>query len=138
MRYLLDICVLSELVKPKPEAKVVRWVDEQDEHQLFLSVVTIGELYKGIAKLPAGPRRARLEDWVEDDLTSRFHRRILPVDTAVAATWGVMLGVAEVDGGPLPVIDALIGATAKVHSCTVVTRNEIDLVRTGVEVKNPW
>ena len=138
MRYLLDTCVLSELVKPKPEAKVVKWVDDQDEHHLFLSVVTIGEVHKGIAKLPAGPRRARLEDWVEGELTSRFHRRILPVDTVVAATWGEMLGVAEVGGGPLPVIDALIGATAKVYSCTVVTRNEIDLIRTGVEVINPW
>ncbi|HSN57299.1 MAG TPA: type II toxin-antitoxin system VapC family toxin [Candidatus Sulfomarinibacteraceae bacterium] len=138
MRYLLDTCVLSELVRPKPASNVVRWVGDQDEHRLFLSVVTIGELHKGVAKLPAGTRRARLETWVEVDLAGRFHGRVLPVDGAVAAAWGVMLGEAEAGGVPLPVIDALIGATAKVHGCAVVTRNVADLERTGAHVVNPW
>ena len=138
MRYLLDTCVLSELVKPKPEKNVIEWVDAHDEHQLFLSVVTIGELHKGIAKLPEGERRTRLEKWVEEDLTSRFHQRIFSVDSDVASTWGSMLGEAEAGGTPLPVVDALIGATAKVHECTVVTRNVADLERTGVDVINPW
>jgi len=138
VRYLLDTCVLSELVRPKPSPKVVTWVDHQDEHQLFLSVVTIGELHKGVAKLPAGRRRTRLERWVEEELVRRFHQRILPVDIAVASTWGAMLGEAETLGSPLPVVDALIGATASVFGCTVVTRNVADLVRTNVEVMNPW
>jgi len=138
VRYLLDTCVLSELVKPKPEKNVIEWVDAHDEHQLFLSVVTIGELHKGIAKLPEGERRTRLEKWVEEDLTSRFHQRIFSVDSDVASTWGSMLGEAEAGGTPLPVVDALIGATAKVHECTVVTRNVADLERTGVDVINPW
>jgi len=125
-------------VRPKPNAKVVSWVDDRDEHQLFLSVITIGELHKGIAKLPAGLRRARLEQWVKEDLTARFHQRILPVDTVVASVWGAMLGEAEAGGAPLPVVDALIGATAKVHGCAVVTRNVVDLERTAIEVINPW
>ena len=138
MNYLLDTCVLSELVKPQPEPKVVDWVGDRDEYCLFLSVITIGELHKGIAKLPDGPRRARLESWVAVDLKARFGERILPVDTRVAATWGVILGEAEAQGSPLPVVDALIGATASVHGCVVVTRNVADFERTGVEVENPW
>ena len=138
MRYLLDTCVLSELVRPKPNAKVVSWVDGRDEHQLFLSVITIGELHKGIAKLPPGQHRARLEQWVEEDLAARFHQRILSIDTMVASAWGAMLGEAEAGGAPLPVVDALIGATAKVHGCAVVTRNVVDLERTAIEVINPW
>ena len=138
MRYLLDTCVVSELTKPRPNQAVVRWVNCHDEHGMFLSVLTIGELHKGIAKLPTGPRRERLETWVREDLSSRFHGRILPVDTEVAATWGAMLGVAEVGGGPLPVVDALIGATARVHGCVVVTRNVTDLERTGAKVVSPW
>jgi predicted nucleic acid-binding protein len=138
VNFLLDTCVLSELVKPQPEPKVVGWVGDQDEFCLFLSVITIGELHKGIAKLPCGPRRTGLESWVAEDLTARFDNRILSVDTRVAATWGAMLGEAEAAGNPLPVIDALIGATASVHGCVVVTRNAADFERIGVDVKNPW
>jgi toxin FitB len=138
VNYLLDTCVLSELVKPQPEPKLVEWVDDRDEHRLFLSVITIGELHKGIAKLPDGPRRTSLESWVVEDLTARFDKRILSVDTRVAATWGVMLGEAEAKGSPIPVVDALIGATASVHGCVVVTRNVADFERTGIDVENPW
>jgi len=138
VRYLLDTCVLSELVKPKPDGKVVSWVDEHDEHDLFLSVVTIGELHKGVAKLAVSQRRERLKIWIEQDLANRFQSRILAIDSAVAAAWGVMLGEAEAGGRSLPVVDALIGATAKVHGCVVVTRNATDLERTGATVINPW
>ena len=138
MNFLLDTCVLSELVKPQPEPKVVQWVGDRDEYRLFLSVVTIGELHKGVAKLPHGPRRTGLESWVARDLTARFDKRILPVDIRVAAAWGVMLGEAEAKGSPLPVVDALISATASVHGCVVVTRNVADFERTGIEVEDPW
>lgn len=138
MNFLLDTCVLSELVKQQPEPAVVEWVGEQDEHRLYLSVITIGELRKGIAKLPKGGKRSRLERWVTEDLEARFNRRLYPVDGRVASIWGTMLGEAEAAGGPIPVIDALIGATARAHDCIVVTRNVADLERTGVEVLNPW
>jgi predicted nucleic acid-binding protein len=130
--------VLSELVKPRPEPAVVEWIGDQDEHRLFLSVITIGELQKGISKLPSGTKRDGLATWVTEDLTARFRERILPIDIQVAATWGTMLGKAESQGKPIPVVDGLIGATARVHECVVVTRNVADLERTGVEVFNPW
>lgn len=138
MNYLLDTCVLSELVKRRPEPAVVEWIRDQDEHRLFLSVITIGELQKGITKLEAGAKRERLKRWVAEDLAARFHRRIIPVDSRVASSWGAMLGEAKSKGKPIPVVDALIGATARVHQCVVVTRNVVDLERTGVEVFNPW
>ena len=100
--------------------------------------MTVGELHKGIAKLPTGERRSRLESWIGEELAIRFHQRILPVDIAVASAWGAMLGEAEALGSPLPALDALIGATARVHECTVVTRNTADLERTGVRVLDPW
>lgn len=138
MSYLLDTCVLSELVRSRPAPGVCDWVAAQPEHALFLSVITVGELHKGLAKLDVGPRRHALERWIEDDLTRRFSGRILSVDAAVARVWGEMLGAAEVAGASLAAIDALIAATARVHGCAVVTRNEPDFRPTGIEVVNPW
>ena len=138
MTFLLDTCVLSELVKPRPNAGVCAWVSAQTEHQLYLSVITVGELQKGVSKLPPGRRRTELENWLEGDLLNRFQGRILGIDTATAGVWGVMLGEAEGRGRPLPVIDTLIAATAKVNGCAVVTRNEADIEPTGIPIVNPW
>ncbi|MCK5379718.1 MAG: type II toxin-antitoxin system VapC family toxin [Acidobacteria bacterium] len=138
MSFLLDTCVLSELVKPRPNAGVRDWVGAQNEHRLFLSVITVGELQKGVSKLQPGRRRAELQQWLEGELLIRFQGRILDIDTAVAGEWGVMLGEAEGRGRPLPAIDVLIAATAKVHGCAVVTRNEADIEPTGIVVVNPW
>ncbi len=138
MTFLLDTCVLSELVKPRPNAGVCTWVSAQNEHQLYLSVITVGELQKGVSKLPPGRRRTELENWLEGDLLNRFQGRILGIDTATAGVWGVMLGEAEGRGRPLPVIDTLIAATAKVNRCAVVTRNEADIEPSGIPIVNPW
>ena len=138
MSFLLDTCVVSELIKPQPNPGVRGWVDEHDESLLHLSVVTLGELHKEIAKLPPGERRERLLQWVGHDLVLRFEGRLLAVDLAVAVRWGWLLGEAERSGRPLPVVDALIAAAALVHRCAVVTRDAGHLVRTGVEVVNPW
>jgi predicted nucleic acid-binding protein len=138
VRYLLDTCVLSELVKPKPDPNVVEWVGQHDEHNFLLSVITIGELRKGIAKLPGGANRSRLERWVAEELAARFRQRVIPIESRVASAWGVILGEAESRGEKLPVIDALIGATAMVHNCVVATRNVSDLERTGADVISPW
>ena len=138
MSFLLDTCVLSELVKPRPDVGVVSWVEGQDEHLLHLSVITLGELQKGIAKLAAGDRRDRLQGWVDRELVTRFAGRILTVDEDVAALWGVMLGEAEARGEPLPAIDTLIAATAAVSGCAVVTRNVSHIARAGVDTVNPW
>lgn len=138
MNFLLDTCVLSEIVKVSPNPAVVEWVAAQDEHRLFLSVITIGELHKGIARLASGSRRETLRQWLDDDLQDRFRGRVLGIDSGIAREWGTILAEAENRGRPLPAIDALIAASAKVHTCAVVTRNVGDFEPTGVEVVNPW
>lgn len=138
MSYLLDTCVISELVKKSPRQQVINWVESQQESTLFVSALTIGELEKGIAKLPATARKARLTTWVRRDLAARFVGRLLPIDPRVASRWGMMTGEAERRGVPLPVIDSLIAATALVHDLQVVTRNVEDFERCGALCLNPW
>lgn len=138
MAYLLDTCVLSELAKARPDAGVVRWLEEADETRLHLSVVTLGELEKGIARLPASARRTRIERWVRQELAARFEGRLLDVDRRVAERWGAISGASEARGVPLPVIDALIAASALTHGFEVVTRNTTDLERCGARCVNPW
>jgi len=136
--WLLDTCVVSELVRPRPKASVVNWVLERDEDALFLSIITIGELEKGIARLPDSPKRATLEQWVRRELADRFRGRLLMVDSGVAARWGALAGASEARGQPLSVIDSLIAATGLQHDLTVATRNTDDLERCGARCVNPW
>jgi predicted nucleic acid-binding protein len=138
LAFLVDTCVLSELVKKRPDPLVVRWVDEAEEETLYLSALTIGELQKGVAKLRPSAKRRPLERWVATDLPARFVRRILPISIEVAVRWGELSGELERRGEPLPVIDALIAATALTSNLTVVTRNTTDLRRTGIKLVNPW
>ncbi len=138
MSWLLDTCVVSELVRPKPKASVVKWIRERDERELYLSVITIGELEKGIAKLSASKKRVALEQWVRQDLAARFRDRLLAIDANVAARWGAMAGASESRGQPLPVIDSLIAATSLQHDLVVVTRNTLDLERCGARCIDPW
>ena len=138
MNYLLDTSAISELVKPAPDAGVTQWLAESDEATLFLSVLTIGELEKGIAKLADGKRRTRLQSWVRRDLVDRFAGRVLPIDSHVTARWGAMVGASERKGAPRPVMDSLIAATCLVHGLRAVTRNRADFERCGVECFSPW
>lgn len=138
MNYILDTCVVSELVQAKPSRKVVAWIDRQDEAALFLSALTIGELAKGVARLPLSKKRTQLQEWLANDIAQRFDSRILPVDVGVAIVWGALLGQTEQAGVKLPVMDSLIAATAQHHGMTVVTRNIKDMERCKVEVLNPW
>lgn len=138
MSFLLDTCVLSETVRPRPLAAVLEWIEAQDEPRLFLSVLTLGELRKGIAKLPGGRRKKNLAEWVDDALLPRFGARVLAIDAPVATAWGEIAGSAERAGHPVPVIDGLIAATAQVHGLAVVTRNAKHFVRCGVPVIDPW
>lgn len=138
MSFLLDTSVISELVKPAPDNNVLEWLKRTDEALLYLSVLTIGEIEKGIAKLPASSRREKLETWVRRDLADRFRERLLAIDGTVAATWGRLAGEAEVRGEPLPVIDGLIAATCLAHDLTVATRNIDDFERCGARCFNPW
>ena len=138
MSFLLDTAVVSELVRKSPSAAVLKWIDGQDEATLHLSVLTIGELEKGVARLPASVRRSRLQSWVRRDLAERFGGRLLPIDTRTAARWGAIAGESEKRGRPLPVIDCLIAATALVNGLAVVTRNVGDFERCGANCVNPW
>ena len=138
MKYLLDTCLISELVKKEPNPAVVKWLDEQDEQSLFLTVLNLGELQKGISKLPVGERKDELQAWVALDLVERFTGRILEIDLETALLWGKLQGESEQAGEKLPVMDSLIAATATAHGLVVVTRNVKDLERCGVRIFNPW
>jgi predicted nucleic acid-binding protein len=135
--YLLDTNVLCEPVRPNPEPRVTAWLDSAGEEILYLSVLTLGEIRKGISMVGGTGKRARLESWFAE-IALRFSGRILPVDGAVAEQWGRMAGQAELQGKTLPVIDALLAATAAHHNLTMVTRNTPDLAATGAVLFNPW
>ena len=138
MKYLLDTCLISELVKKEPNSSVVRWLDAQDEQSFFLSVLTLGELKKGISKLPSGAKRDKLQAWAEHDLIERFTGRIIDIDLDPALFWGKLQGETEQKGESLPVMDSLIAATAMAHGLIVVTHNVTDIERCRVRVFNPW
>lgn len=138
MSFLLDTNVPSELARPRPDAKVIAWLAGQDMNALFLSVVTLGELRKGITVMPASIRKSQLERWLRDDLLHRFEGRVLPLTPAVAERWGVLEGQRQLSGRPLSVPDAQIAATALEHGLTLVTRNVRDFAGLGAEIVNPW
>jgi len=138
MKYLLDTCVISEAIKPKPDRKVMAWLKKQDEKDLYLSVLTFGEIEKGIEKSIDQKRKNKLKLWVEDDLKRRFEGRVLQIDIRVASKWGEIQGKSEMVGKPLPSIDGLIAVTGLVNSCVVVTRNISDMQQSSVELHNPW
>jgi predicted nucleic acid-binding protein len=136
--FLLDTNIISELVKPKPEANVTDWIQNTDESLLYLSVLTLGEFRRGIAVFPQSRRRTTLEAWLDKDLRARFEDRILPIDQEVADRWGLLTAVARNSGIVLPVIDGLLAATALEHNLTLVTRDTGQIPSMGVAVFNPW
>ena|SRR3990172_8792294 len=138
MKYLLDTCVLSELIKPSPNPSVIEWVNNCDERSLFVSVLVIGEIQKGIAKLEESKKKSELQAWLDNELVKRFKGRILNINKKTTSIWGKLQGEAEKKGEIIPVIDALIGATAIEHNLIVVTRNVNDIERIGAKVYNPW
>jgi predicted nucleic acid-binding protein len=136
--FLLDSNCISELVRPKPEPRVIEWMEAADEGMLYLSVLTVGEIRKGLAGLPQSKRRTRLETWLEVELQGRFAGRIVPIDAAIADRWGVIAAEARRRGTELPIVDGLLAATALHHNLTVVSRNAGDFATAQVQVLNPW
>lgn len=138
MNYLLDTCVISELVKPAADDKVTDWISSLPEETIHLNVITVGEIQKGIAKLPTSAKKHHLQSWLDNDLILRFENRIVPIDQKVARMWGKILAQAEKKGRQIPAIDGLIAATGFVYDMTVVTRNVSDMQVDGLSLFNPW
>ena len=138
MNYLLDTCLISELAKPKPDEKVVDWVLSENESSFYISVLTFGELHKGVEKLSESKKKEELRIWIEDELKNRFQNRIISIDIRVSILWGKIQCFAEKKGKPMPAIDALIAATGIAYDLTVVTRNATDMESSGVKLLNPW
>ncbi len=138
MSYLLDTCVISELVARQPDAGVVQWVDSIDEDRLFVSAISIGEIKKGIEKLADSKRKSTLAEWLEDDLLIRFQDKILPIDTQVMLVWGELTATLEKRDRRMPAMDSLIAAVALQGKLHLVTRNEDHFAYSGVSVINPW
>lgn len=136
--YLLDTNVISELTKLQPEPKVVSWFQATSEELLYISVLTIGEIRKGINSLPRSNKRVLLESWLANDLVLRFAGRILEVNLDIAERWGLISAQAKIAGTPLAVIDGLMAATALHHNLTLVTRNTKDVQVAGINTLNPW
>ena len=135
MSYLIDTNVLSELRRKQPDPGVVEWFGRHPARSLYLSVLTLGEIRKGIEGVADATRRQALLDWLETELPAFFAERLIPVDAAVADRWGRLIAHA---GRPLPAIDSLLAATALEYDLVLVTRNTKDFAGLPVEVFNPW
>lgn len=137
MNYLLDTCVLSELVKSTPDRHVLHWFEARNEHELCISAMTMAELQRGIDRLPESKRRSELELWLQQ-LETGFADRILAFDQKVAPVWAHMTVQAETQGKSMAAFDSIIAATARSHGCRLVTRNVRDFAHAGLVLINPW
>ena len=137
MNYLLDTCVLSELVKLSPNEKVIDWLNATLDEKLFLSVITIGEIRKGLTKLPESKKKTSLTNWL-NTLIEDYQTRIYEINLTVAENWGIIQGLAEKSGNPIASVDSLIAAVAYTYNLTLVTRNEKDFAHSNVPILNPW
>ena len=138
MNYLLDTCVISEFVAHPPNPGVADWVVHSVETDLYLSVITIGEIKRGIDRLPLSRRKNELAAWLEEDLLVRFRGRLIALDLDVILTWGALAARLELAGQKMPTLDALIAATAFRNNLSLVTRNVSDFAHSGVTIVNPW
>lgn len=138
MNYLLDTCVLSEFTRRQPEQRVIDWLDSVDEQQLYISVITIGEIQRGIERLPDSRRKMELLVWMNTSLLKRFAGRIIVIDAATMFLWGSLVARLEAAGQPLGVMDSLILASALQNNLIIATRNVADFLPGGALVINPW
>lgn len=136
--FLLDTNIPSEMTRHFPQRSVAQWLEDADDDKLYFSVVSIGEILKGIAALPESKRRNELQQWLTETLKPWFKGRILPVNEPVAERWGWMAGESKLKGRSLKVEDGLIAATALEPELTLVTRNVKDFEGLGVTILNPW
>ncbi|HVC80960.1 MAG TPA: type II toxin-antitoxin system VapC family toxin [Chloroflexota bacterium] len=138
MTYLLDTNVISEVIKPRPTAAVVAWFASQPNTSTYLSVLTLGEIEQGIVRSPNPQPAQELRRWLEEELPSQFHGRVLSVDATIMKTWGRITGHALQRGLPTSYVDSLLAATAITHDLIPVTRNIKDVEAFPVQALNPW
>ncbi len=138
MNFILDTNVISELVAARPNLNVIEWIQATDSDQIFLSVISIGEIKKGIEKLPYSDRKVILDHWLQEDLLAQFTDQLLSIDVQTMLIWGKLVSQLEKLGRPISAIDALLAATAQQWGFTLVTRNTVHFQDTGIELFNPW
>lgn len=138
MSFLLDTNVVSEWARPRPEPRVVEWMAGVDEDEVFMSVVSFAELRRGVELMPDGERRRRLATWISEDLSARFHGRVIGVDRRIADAWGELMARSTRVGRPLAAIDGFFAAAASCHDLTLVTRNVKDFESLDLRLYNPW
>ena len=138
MTFLLDTNVISEFTTAAPHTGVVAWLRAHQADPLHLSVVTIGEIRQGIARLPDSHKRATLTTWLENTLLTSYAGRLLPVDPTTMMIWGQLRAERDRQGRRISVVDALIAASARQHQLTLVTRNGVDFAGIGLTIINPW
>jgi predicted nucleic acid-binding protein len=137
VRVLLDTCVLSELRLPMPDAGVARAIQDLDSEDLFVSVISIGEIAKGVALLKDGQKKRLLQSWLQV-LERHYGDRLLPIDKETSHMWGELTAAAQQTGRTIPASDGLIAATARRHGLYIMTRNTADFEPSGVPLLNPW
>lgn len=138
MAYLLDTCTISEMISVRPRINVLDWFQAQDEGDLYLSIITIGEIEKGIYQLPASKKRVKLEAWFFDKLVPNFRGRIINIDRKLITTWAKMIAGLKAQGILRPSFDSLLEATALEHDLILVTRNVKNFKGSSVTILNPW
>jgi predicted nucleic acid-binding protein len=136
--FLLDTNVPSEMTRKRPQSSVSEWLETADDDQLYFSVVSLGEILKGITILPESKRRSGLQQWLDETLRPWFEGRVLPISESIAEQWGVLAGQCQLRGRPLGLADGFIAATALDHDLTIITRNVKDFEGLGVGVFSPW
>jgi predicted nucleic acid-binding protein len=136
--FLIDTNVVSEAVRRVPNPNVGQWFKSVPQSLLYLSVLTIGEIRRGITLQTSTARQVQLQAWLDQDVLKFFGSRILEVDIEVADRWGILTANARSAGKTLSSVDALLAATALHHNLTLVTRNTRDVTFTGVPLLNPW
>ncbi len=135
---LLDTNVVSEPLRPAPEARVIAWLDEQPLETLYLSVMTVAELRAGVALMPSGRRRDKLHDYVEKSLLPAFAGRVLPFDLACTQAYAQVLATVKSAGGGIATADTLIAAVASANGLILATRDVGPFQAAGLAVINPW
>lgn len=138
MNYLLDTCVISEFTRRQPSQNVIGWMNSVDEEKLFISVITVGEIQRGIERLPNSHRKTELLVWMNNDLLQRFSARMIGIDAPTMFLWGSLIARLETAGQPMSVMDSLIAASALQNNLIAATRNITDFLPSGVQVINPW